>query len=112
MAGAQRPERSQACRIVRADTGCDCDAIRRQTEAIGAVPNIPPKCNRRWKPCFSPVLSKGRNAIERMFGRLKDVRRLATRYDRCAAYSRAAVCIATTVSDWLCVRSRGWYTVC
>ena len=84
-----------------ADTGCDSDAIRRQIEATGAVPDIPPKCNRRWKPCFSPVPSKGRNAIERMFGRLKDFRCLATRYDRWVTHSRAAVCIATTVSDGL-----------
>ncbi|MDF9862332.1 UNVERIFIED_ORG: transposase [Methylorubrum zatmanii] len=67
----------------------------------GAAPNIPPKSNRRWKPCFSPVLYKGRNAIERMFGRLKDFRRIATRYDRLAANYLAAVCIAATVSYWL-----------
>lgn len=48
-----------------------------------------------------PVLYKGRNAIERMFGRLKDFRRIATRYDRLAANYLAAVCIAATVSYWL-----------
>ena len=67
----------------------------------GAAPNIPPKSNRRWKPCFSPVLYKGRNAIERMFGRLKDFHRIATRYDRSATNYLAAVCIAATVSYWL-----------
>ena len=46
------------------------------------MPNIPPKANRRWKNCFSPFLYRDRNAIERMFGRLKDFRRIATRYDR------------------------------
>ncbi len=66
------------------DKGYDSDAIRRQIEAAGAAPNIPPKINRRWKPCLSPVLYRGRNAIERMFGRLKDFRRIATRYDRLA----------------------------
>ncbi len=50
--------------------------------ADGAAPDIPPKINRRWKPCFPPALYRGRNAIERMFGRLKDFRRIATRYDR------------------------------
>ena len=44
----------------------------------------PPKANRRWKNCFSPALYRGRNAIERMFCRLKDFRRIATRYDRLA----------------------------
>src|SRR5215210_1601570 len=67
----------------------------------GAMPNIPPKANRRWKNCFSPALYKGRNAIERMFCRLKDFRRVATRYDRLATNYLAAVCIAATVSYWL-----------
>jgi hypothetical protein len=49
---------------VLADKGYDSDAIRRQIEAAGAAPNIPPKINRRWKPCFSPVLYRGRNAID------------------------------------------------
>ncbi|WP_085985469.1 IS5-like element ISMex15 family transposase [Methylorubrum extorquens] len=100
-AGAQLLEGAPACRIMLADKGYDSDAIRRQIEATGAAPNIPPKSNRRWKPCFSPVLYKGRNAIERMFGRLKDFRRIATRYDRLAANYLAAVCIAATVSYWL-----------
>jgi transposase len=91
-------ERLPTCRIVLADKGYDTDAIRRQNEAAGAAPNIPPKINRRWKPCFSPVLYRGRNAIERMFGRLKDIRRIATRYDRSATNYLAAVCIAAPVS--------------
>lgn len=46
------------------------------------MPNIPPKANRRWKNCFSPVLYRDRDAIERMFCPLKDFRRVATRYDQ------------------------------
>ena len=84
-----------------ADKGYDSDAIRRQIEAAGAAPNIPPKVNRRWKPCFSTVLYRGRNAIERMFGRLKDFRRIATRDDRSATNYLAAVCLAAAVSYWL-----------
>ena len=87
--------------ILLADKGYDSDAIRRQVEAKGPMPNIPPKANRRWKNCFSPVLYRNRNAIERMFGRLKDYRRIATRYDRLATNFLAAVCIAATVSYWL-----------
>jgi transposase len=66
---------------VLADRGYDTNAVRSAIEARDATPNIPPKSNQRWKPCFSPVLYRGRNAIERMFGRLKDFRRIATRYD-------------------------------
>jgi transposase len=70
-------------------------------EANGTLSNIPPKANRVWKNCFSPVLYRVRNAIERMFCRLKDVRRIATRSDRLATNFLAAVCLAATVSYWL-----------
>jgi transposase len=89
------------CEIVHADKGYDADGLRRQIETRGAMPNIPPKANRKWKNCFSPVLYRDRNAIERMFCRLKDFRRIATRYDRNAINFLAAVCIAATVSYWL-----------
>ena len=85
-AGALLLERSPRCRILLGDKGYDSDAIRRQIEATGAASNIPPKSNRRWKPCFSPVLYQGCNAVERMFGRIKDFRRSATRYDGSAAH--------------------------
>ena len=78
-----------ASSILHADKGYDSDAIRRQVEDKGAMPNIPPKTNRGWKNCFSPFLYRNRNAIERMFGRLKDFRRIATRYDRAQEAFRA-----------------------
>jgi transposase len=46
------------------------------------------------------VLYQDRNAIERMFCRLKDFRRIATRYGRLATNYMAAICIAATVSYW------------
>ena len=100
-AGALLLERLPPCRVLHADKGYDTDIIRRQIEATGAAPNIPPKINRRRKPCFSPALYRRRNAIERMFCRLKDFRRVATRYDRLASNYLAAVCLAATVSYWL-----------
>jgi len=87
--------------ILNGDKGYDTNAIRRQIEAQGTMPNIPPKANRRWKNCFSPFLYRDRNAIERMFGRLKDFRRIATRYDRLAVNFLAAVCLVATVCYWL-----------
>lgn len=87
--------------LIHGDKGYDTNAVRRKIEAIGAAPNIPPKINRVWKNCFSPYLYRNRNAIERMFNRLKDFRRVATRYDRLATNFHAAVCIAATVSYWL-----------
>lgn len=100
-AGATLLAELPAARMLHGDKGYDSDAIRRQAEAAGVRPNIPPKSNRRWKPCFSPALYRDRNAIERMFCRLKDFRRDATRYDRNATSFLAAVHIAAIVSHWL-----------
>ena len=87
--------------LVMADRGYDTNAVRHAIESRGATPNIPPKMNRLWKPCFSRVLYRDRNAIERMFGRLKDFRRIATRYDKLAVNFLAAVYLAAAVSYWL-----------
>ncbi len=100
-AGAVLLEEMPRSAILHGDKGYDSDVIRRQVEGKGAMPNIPPKANRGWKNCFSPVLYRSRNAIERMFCRLKDFRRIATRYDRLAINFLAAVCIAAAVSYWL-----------
>jgi transposase len=88
-------------RLVHGDKGYDSDKVRRKIEGSGAAPNIPPKANRRWKNCFSPYLYRDRNAIERTFCRLKDFRRIATRYDRLARNFLAAVCIVATLCYWL-----------
>ncbi len=101
IAGELLLEQMPHASMLHGDKGYDSNAIRRQIEGKGAMPNIPPKANRRWKNCFSPFLYRNRNAIERMFGRLKDFRRIATRYDRLANNFLAAVCLAATVSYWL-----------
>ena len=94
-------ERLPATSILHGDKGYDSNAVRRQIEGMGVAPNIPPKANRLWKNCFSPVLYRDRNAIERMFGRIKDFRRIATRYDRLERNFLAAVCLVATVCYWL-----------
>jgi transposase len=91
------------CEILHADKGYDSNAIREQVRDCGALANIPPKANRKWKNCFSPFLYRNRNAIERMFCRLKDFRRIATRYDRNAVTFLSAVCLAAVVRYWLWV---------
>ena len=100
-AGAKLLEQLPDCDFLHADKGYDSNAIRQQVADRGAMANIPPKANRKWKNCFSPFLYRNRNAIERMFCRLKDFRRIATRYDRNAVNFLAAVCIAATISYWL-----------
>ena len=91
--------------ILHADKGYDTNAIRHKVESKGTMPNIPPKANRRWKNYFSPFLYRDRNAIERIFGRLNDFRRIATRHDRSATNFLAAVCLAAIVSYCLRIRT-------
>ena len=84
--------------IVLSDKACGADAIRRLVEGRGAAPNIPFKTNRKWKGCFSPFLCKGRNAIGRMFCRLKDFRTIATRYGKRADTFLAALHITAFIA--------------
>ena len=80
--------------IVLADKAYDADRIRELIEDQGATPNIPPKSNRRWEPCFSKRLYRERNLIER-FSKLKHFRRVATRYDKLAANFLAIIQLAS-----------------
>ena len=47
------------------------------------------------------TLYRQRHKIENMFGRIKDWRRIHTRYDRCAHTFMSAICIAATVIFWI-----------
>jgi transposase len=51
--------------IVLADKAYYADHVRALIEGRGATPDIPPKNNRRGKPCFSERLYRERNLIER-----------------------------------------------
>ncbi|MEA2865140.1 MAG: hypothetical protein QOC84_3096 [Bradyrhizobium sp.] len=61
----------------------------------GAWANIPPKRNRKDSICFSPYLYRARNLIERFFNKIKQCRRVATRYDKLAANYLAFVKLAS-----------------
>ena len=80
--------------VVLADKGYDTDAIVAHVEAIGAQVVIPPKANRLRQRPYDKELYKQRNRIERCFSRLKQFRRLATRYDKNQACFHAFVCVA------------------
>ena len=64
------------------DKGYDGDGFRAEIVSRGAKPVIPNKSNRVTLHSFSKRAYKGRNVIERCFCRLKDFRRVATRYDK------------------------------
>ena len=67
----------------------------------GTKPVIPPRRNRKVRYRYDKQIYKQRNRVERMFGRLKDYRRIAMRFDRNVRNYMAAVCIAVTVIWWL-----------
>ena len=71
--------------VVLADKGYDANWIRALIERQGAAPNIPAKSNRRERFCFSRTLYRSRNQIERFFSRIKQFRRVATRYEKLAS---------------------------
>jgi len=56
--------------------------------------------NRSDPICFSPYLYRARNRVERFFNRIKQCRRVATRYDRLAANYLAFVQLAS-IRLWL-----------
>jgi transposase len=84
-----------------ADKGYDGDDLRAQIVERGAMPVIPNKSNRIRIHRFDKRAYKGRNVIERCFCRLKDFRRIATRYDKLARNFLAAVHLAALVAYWL-----------
>jgi transposase len=84
-----------------ADKGYDSDEFRDALAAKGINSCIPPKLNRRDDIHYDKDLHRTRGRIEIMFGRLKDWRRIAMRYDRAAHTFFSAICIAAAVIFWL-----------
>ena len=72
------------CETVIADAAYDSDALRAEIVDQGSVPVIRPRKNRLEDRPYDKDLYKLRNVIERFFHRLKQYRRVATRYDKYA----------------------------
>ena len=84
-----------------ADRGYDSNWFRTALIGRGIKPCIPPTRSRKAPIPYDKALYRQRHRIENMFGRLKDWRRVATRYDRCAHTFFSAICIAATVAFYL-----------
>jgi transposase len=83
------------------DRGYDAGWFRNALAARGIAPCIPSKTNRKISIDHDRALYRLRHKIENMFGKLKDWRRIHTRYDRCAHTFFSAICIAATVIFWI-----------
>ena len=88
-------------RELLADKGYDADWFRAALAERGVAACIPSKSNRKVAIPHDALLYKQRHKIENMFGRLKDWRRIHTRYDRCAHTYFSAICLAAAVLFWL-----------
>jgi transposase len=84
-----------------ADKGYDTDAFRRFLEQRGIKSVIPGKSNRNKRIRYDKEAYKARNVIERCFCRLKDFRRIATRYDKLARNFLSAVCFVAVLAYWV-----------
>ena len=93
--------RAGAARYILADKGYDADALRRTLRQAGAVPVIPGRITRTKKIAYDKGRYRDRHLIENAFCRLKDFRRVATRYDKLAANFLSAVALAAVLAFWL-----------
>ena len=85
---------------VLADKAYDADALLSCIESKGAKAVIPPKANRKEQREFDRHQYRNRNVIERFFARIKQFRRVATRFEKLATRFASFVELVASVL-WL-----------
>ena len=109
LTGAEQADISQALDLLEqapdagaviADKGYDGDALVEHIESQHAEAIIPPRSNRKELRNYDRHRYKARNLVERFFNRLKQFRRVATRYEKLAKHFAAMVSCACIVL-WL-----------
>lgn len=93
--------RAGRMRYLLGDKGYDADRLRRALREAGAVPVIPGRRNRKRAIRYDQERYRDRHLIENAFCRMKDFRRVATRYDKLAANFLSGVALATAIAFWL-----------
>ena len=93
--------RVEAAERLLGDRAYDSAELREKLDERGTKPVIPNRCNRKQPFSFSKRLYKLRWRIESAFNRLKDFRRVATRYDRLARNYLASVCLTAALVWWI-----------
>ncbi|QRM32116.1 IS5 family transposase [Microvirga sp. VF16] len=84
-----------------ADKAYDADRLRTWLQDKGIDAVIPVRAARAIAYPLNRAAYRRRNVIERMFGRLKNGKRIATRYDRLAINYLAAIALVATITQWL-----------
>ena len=83
-----------------ADKGYDANYVIEAADKVNAKSIIPPRSNRKIYREYDTELYKERNLIERMFNKMKNFRRVATRYDK-LAISYIAFVFISAIYLWL-----------
>ena len=86
--------------VLLADRGYDADKIREGMEARNVLPVIPMRKSRKKRIGVDRSLYRLRNLVERCFNKLKNARRVATRYDKTAESFLGFIDI-TSIRIWL-----------
>jgi transposase len=92
--------RAGPIRQLLADKAYDTNKLRHLLAEQDVQVVIPSIARRKPLIPYDLVLYRQRNLIERMFARLKDFRRIATRYDKLARNFLAGVALAATLTWW------------
>ena len=92
-------------RRLMADRAYDAKSLRDWLAERGAEAVIPPNPTRKHPHAYDAEAYRARNMVERMFCRLKDFRRIATRYDKRADTFLSAVFLAAAVTWWTPIES-------
>jgi transposase len=93
--------RIKAARKLLGDKAYDSADLRQWLSDRGTKPVIPNRSNRKQPFSFDKKSYRQRHRIENAFGRLKDFRRIATRYDRLARNFLASVCLVAAIVWWI-----------
>ncbi len=88
-------------RFLLADRAYSSAAFRQALTDRGVTPCIPPHAKHRVQHPYDPTLYRQRHRIENLFARLKDWRRIHTRYDRCAHTFLSAIAFAAAFIFWI-----------
>ena len=94
-------EAARPARRLLADKAYDADSLRNWLKQHRITAVIPSTASRRTPYPLDKRSYQRRNVIERLFCRLKNWRRIATRYDRHAANYLAGIALAAAVSEWI-----------
>jgi len=86
--------------IILADKGYDSERLVSQLERHGCTAVIPTKCNSLKPRLIDKHLYKERHLVENFFNKIKEFRKIATRYDKLAAVYSAFVCFTASIL-WL-----------